>query len=1020
MRHGSVSAAPTGPVSHFCAERGTDGREWLGDERRDRIPMKLNRRTFLRHSALVGGAAALTNLSGKGQGLLAGNGNALAGAGAGAADEAIGGARIRQQFLAPAKKYRPIARWWWPGNDVTEEELRREIGVLDRNGFGGAEIQAFNKGFKTEGMAEAELNRVNGFATPEFFNNVGAAVDEARKHGLFIDYTFGSGWPFGGGYAITPELASIELRWTHFSVAGPAKFHERVETPSIDDGDPANTPAWLQGLPEGWAERMRKRTKVVAVVAARGTDARWEWNQGNGRQRSVAKPGELEAGSSMDLTARLDADGTLSWDVPEGTWQVFVFSQAPTGQRVNAGAGAGPQLVMDHLSAAAFAAHAKRVGDDAIPYIGKYFGDGLRAIFCDSLEVVANLFWSDDFLEEFKRRRGYDLLPYLPILKVQSYEEPFGEFAGWPVYEMAGIGDQVRHDYRQTLSDLMAERFYGQFNRWAHEHKLLSRTQAHGSPTDVLRIYGEADIPETEDLFDQGGYDFLKMAASAAHVEGRAIVGSESFVWSNSVYETTPEKVKVAADELLTAGVNAIVYHGFPYIMPGVPAPGWHPFIGMYGDGNYSSQFNELNPLWEYYGPLNDYMARVQYLSQAGTNVAAVALYRNDAMHGAYEAPPAPKLNQALMDAGYNYDHLNADSLLRCEVRGKVLVTRGGAEYRALVLPAVEAMDAALAEKMAGWASAGLPVLFAEQMAARADGLRASADDARRVQAAMVAMRGLPNVVVAADGAELVAMLTRVAEPNVRFHGAAVPFIQKRMGKMNAYFLRNETDAARQLIAEFQAEGAAEWWDAWTGKTAAIAGTRRKGDWAEVELDLEPFGSALIVFDPEGGGAAAMAKQPGKLKRLEPVGAGGWKLAATGLMPSGKTEEIKRELPELIDWSLDGELRGFSGRGVYSTTLTAAADTSSRLILDLGTVRDVAEVTVNGKHAATLLLRPYQVDVTEFVKPGENTLDVAVINTLYNAMTLREPRAFHPGPVEEPAGLMPGGLIGPVRVKVME
>ncbi len=643
---------------------------------------------------------------------------------------------------------------------MTEEELRREIGVLNKAGFGGAEIQAFNKGLATEETSEAQRKRVHSFATPAFFEHIGVTVDEALKHGMFIDYTFGSGWPFGGGYAITPELASIELRWSHLPVTGPARFRERVQVPSIDKGDPANSPAWLNGLPQGWAERMRKRTKVVAVVALRGTDARWEWNLGGGRQWSAAKSGELEAGTQLDLTARLEPDGTLSWDVPEGTWQLFVFCQVPTGQRANAGAGEGPQLVMDHLNAEAFAAHAKRVGDDAIPYIGKYFGNGLRALFCDSLEVGANLFWSDDFLDEFKRRRGYDLLPYLPILKVQSTAEPYGKFVDRPVYDMAEIGDAVRHDYRQTVSDLMADRFYGQFNRWAHEHKLLSRTQAHGAPADVLRIYGEADIPETEDLFADGGYDFLKMAASAAHVEGRAIVGSESFVWINAAYETTPEKVKVAADELLTAGVNAIVYHGFAYIIPEVPAPGWHPFTG-FGAGNYSSQFNELNPLWPFFAPLNDYMARVQYLSQAGTNVAAVALYRNDLMHGADGAPPVPKLNQALMDAGYNYDHLNADSLTRCTVREKMLVTQGGAEYRALVLPGLGGIDATLAEKMQDWAGAGLAILFAGQPPARTDQFEENVANSKRVQAAMGAMRSLPNMLVASDRAGLVTMLGR-------------------------------------------------------------------------------------------------------------------------------------------------------------------------------------------------------------------------------------------------------------------
>jgi len=148
--------------------------------------MRQNRRTFLRNSALASTAAALTKFTGRAQ-VLANTTSSPANQTA----EAVGsGASIRQQFLSPEKKYRPIARWWWPGNDVTEEELRREIGVLDKAGFGGAEIQAFNKGFDFGAMPEAQQKRVSGFATPAFFENVAAAIDEARKHGLFIDYTF--------------------------------------------------------------------------------------------------------------------------------------------------------------------------------------------------------------------------------------------------------------------------------------------------------------------------------------------------------------------------------------------------------------------------------------------------------------------------------------------------------------------------------------------------------------------------------------------------------------------------------------------------------------------------------------------------------------------------------------------------------------------------------------------------------------------------------------------------------------
>lgn len=978
--------------------------------------MKQNRRTFLRNTALTGGAITLRGFSSK---ALAATAQSTPNPGSGPT------ASLREGFQSPPKQHRPLVRWWWPGNDVTEAELRREIGVLDQAGFGGAEIQAFLKGFPPD-FLDAHSEQINGFATPSFFQHVAAAIDEARKHGMFVDYTFGSGWPFGGGDAITPELAAIELRWTRLSVGGPAKLNERLQIPSVMDGDPIHRADFLKALPADWPERLNKRTKVQAVVAMRGEAPQYVFHH-DGPGQAISRPGQLEKGTAVDLTAHLDADGNLEWDVPEGTWQIFVFCSVPTGQRVNAGAGPGPQLVMDHLNAEAFAAHAKRVGDAAIPYIGQYFGNGLRAIFCDSLEVGANLFWSDDFLAEFQRRRGYDLLPYLPLLQVQNHNEPFGEFVQLPLFEMEGIGYQVREDYRQTVSELITERFYEQFNKWAHEHKLLSRTQAHGAPADVLRIYGEADIPETEDLYAEGIYDFLKMAASAANIYGRATVGSESFVWPNAAFQTTPEKMKLATDELITAGTNAIVYHGFPYLIPEFSAPGWHPFSGVWGDGNYSSHFNELNPLWPYFADLNTYITRLQYVSQMGTNVAAAALYWNAVAHGADEAPPSPKLNQAILDAGYNYDHMNPGSLLHCTVRDRMLTTTGGASYRVLVLPALDAIDLEVAGKLKEFAGGGLPIVFTGQVPSRAEGRLNNAEHTQRVQSTMQSLRGVANVYFAADIAEAVAMLRKAANPNIRFQGQALPFIQKRVGKLNTFFVRNPWDAGQHLIAGFEAEGDPELWDAWTGKTAPIANYRRKNGWVEVELDLEPMASALIVFDPDGASQAAQAAPTrrnamrGHLIRAEELGSGGWKLTVQGLAPSGKTAVVQRNLPRLIDWSLDSDLRGLSGRGVYTTSFTAAATAAGqRLVLDLGDVKDVAEVRVNGKQAATLLLRPYVTDITDLVTPGENLLEVTITNTLFNSMVLREPRTFRPSSADNPSGLMSAGLIGPVQMKVME
>ena len=974
--------------------------------------MKQNRRTFLRSSALAGGAIPLRRFAQGAQ-----NSSATGASSSDAAPKNADSKLLREQFQSPPKKFRPLARWWWPGNDVADDELRREVGVLDNAGFGGAEIQPFIKGFDFGKFSVDEQRRMESYATPSFFQHVRTAAKAAHQRGMFIDYTFGSGWPFGGGMAITPELASIELRWTHLSVEGPANFHQRLEIPSVIDGDPSHGADILNGMPEGWAERMKQRAKIVAVVAARGEDAQWYFNQGSGRR--LRRSGRLEPGASVDLTSHLQPDGALAWDVPPGTWQLFLFSSLPTAQRINAGAGDGPQLVLDHMSAEAFAAHAKRVGGNGIPFLGECFGNGLRAIFCDSLEVRANLFWSDDFLAEFHRRRGYNLVPYLPILKLQSYSEPFGKYIDTPIFELEKIGPQVRHDYRLTVSELMNERFYGQFNKWARAHKLLSRTQAHGAPTDVLRTYGEADIPETEDLFENGGYDFLKMAASAANIYGRSIVGSESFVWANAVYQTTPEKIKIAADELLTAGVNAIVYHGFPYLMPGIPRPGWHPFSGEFS-GPYSSQCNEMNPFWPYFASLNSYITRLQYISQSGTNISALALYQNDLPHGAAEQPPAPKLNQAILDAGYNYDHINSDSLLHCTVRSKTLVTSGEAGYKGLVFPSIEAIDADLAERLDQFADAGLAIFFAGAVPARASAFMENSRNTKRVLAAMAKLHQNNNAYFASNREKTLELIARVVTPNVKFYGEPLSFIQKRLGGLNAFFLRNHSDVNKHLHAEFEANGLPELWDPWTGRFAAIADFQRTEEWVRVELNIEPYSSALIVFDPHGVAPAPNeAAKKLRLLRTQQIGANGWKLTATGLVPPGKTVVINRNLPALLDWSLDDELRGFSGRGVYLTSFVAETDARNQIILDLGNVKDVADVQVNGRHVASLLLRPYQIDITDFLKPGENQLQVTVTNALFNSMVLREPRPFRAGPTANPSGLMSAGLIGPARLKIM-
>lgn len=923
---------------------------------------------------------------------------------------------VAQQFQNPSKTYRPMVRWWWPGNDVKDAELRREVDLLDQANFGGAEIQPFTIGLNSN-MPEADRKRVDDYLSPSFFVHMRSALDEAHAKGMWLDYTFGSGWPFGGAGIVTPELASTELRSAHQTIRGPVHFHGKILMPLLNESITKDT-----SLPSGWLNEFKKKEKLVAVVAVRGERVQYFPNQDSGHAPAVKSTGQLDPGTSIVLTEHMLPDGTLDWDVPAGTWQVFAFKEMPTGQKVVGGAGEGSQLVLDHMNKHAFDEYAERVGGTARQHAGQYFGNSLRAIFCDSLEVQAYLFWNDHFLEEFRQRRGYDLTPYLPILKVPEFEVPYNATAArLPLYDIEGIGDRVRRDYWQTVSDVMIENFYSPFIRWAADNNLQSRVQAHGSPTDVLRVYGASSIPETEDLLDNGRYDFLKMASSGADLYGQKIVSSESFVWLGKAYQTTPEKIKRYADELLTAGINEIIYHGYPYEYMDRPYPGWHPFaIG----GAFSSDMNQKNPFWPYLPKMNQYITRLQYISQTGTTVVPVALYRSMLAYDPIEPPPPePEIDTRLMNAGYNFDHIDAYTILKSKVVDGKLVSPGGEEYSVLVLPHQRSLSIELANQLKAFAHEGLPVVFIGDIPKTdpqvVDGRLSGQTGPNPLQDIMA--RG--HVHVTPDDKGVVEILDASILPNLHFKGVPLPFIEKRLGKLDIFFLRNPEDEAKRTIIECNAIGIPEIWNPWTGTIRPLAHFERNGKAVRVPIDVDPYGSVLLVFDPDGKSIgkplemAAPAQQGAQIA----VGQNGWSFHGIGIGPGSKPEVIDMKMLSLEDWTMTDRLKNFSGRGQYTTTFTVPDSLLSshhRIELDLGDVGDVAQVTINGKAGPQLLLLPYRADVTSLLHAGENTLEITVVNALFNALSAQGRSVnYFPEETNTANGLLPSGLVGPVRLE---
>jgi hypothetical protein len=900
-----------------------------------------------------------------------------------------------------------MVRWFWPGGDIDSAQLRREIGILDEAHFGGAEIQPFRFGLDSATPADV-LQRVNDYRTPSFYRKVRAALLEASDRNMRIDYTFGSGWPFGGGLNITPELAAVELRAASRQASGPGRFEGKIAWPARRRGFGtliAEATGWKDEFPAGWDARLARRERLVAVVAIRGTAPVVE---PSGRNDLIGNPilevkrrGVLEPGSAVVLTERVAADRTLDWMVPEGTWQVFSLVQFPVDQRVLAGVGGTPQLVLDHFNRRAIESHLGAVGDSLLRHVGEFAGGSLRGVFYDSLELAGDLNWTEDFLPEFRRRRGYDLTPLLPLLD--------------PAYDPAEIGSLVRQDYAATISDLLIDRHFVPFTTWASRHGLNSRVQAHGSPGDELRIYGLASFPETENLYGGGRYDLLKVAGSAARGYGRSITSAESFVWIMEEYQTTPEKMKRAADEMLAAGVTEIVASGFPYEYLDRPEPGWYPFVSPFP---YSSHLNPHDPFWRFLTPLNDYLTRLQYLLRAGEKVAPVALLVPSLGYPTDPRSAVAQVAGRLLAAGHDFDHLNADLLLRSRVENSLLVAPGGARYEVLVLVGAERLPLEVVERVSRFAQTGLPIVVVGTLPSGEVGYRDHQERTRRIATLSDSLSRRPVVRVVPGVDQLVDAVRATAAPNLVVTDPLdqVNFLEKTIGPLEVIFLRNGGDSRRSLrLTVPRASGLAERWDPWTGTTSPIPPATDGG--ASYRLVLEPYGSAVLVFDrsrPTLAPGVAGERPP---SRTRPLGEGEerWTLTAPGVRSGAG-----RVLDQLIDWSKDPELRDFSGTAHYAIqfSLDSADLAGSRVELDLGLVRDVAEVRLNGAEGPTLLLRPYRTDVTQWLRPGTNTLEVAVTNPLLNRMigAGRQLGVLFATSYSRPPSRLPAGLLGPVQL----
>jgi len=698
-------------------------------------------------------------------------------------------------WRTPPPEFRPHFRWWWPGGSVKENELRRELILFRDQGFGGVEIQPF-----AYGLAQADLisdPEIKTVGTDSFFEKVGAACRIARELGLTVDLTFGSSWSSGG-----PFIRKGRERQLLIST-------QEVTGPSVFAGDipPVKKPKY-QGILELMMNAMAPFTgeaEPVALTAARVID----------RNRVPVEIGEM-----VDLSDYLSGSN-LSWPVPAGEWIVFAFYENETGQLVMNPAYPGEHsesVVLDHLDRTGVDELIAGFGEPMVSRLKDYIGGTLKNIFVDSFELVGELPWTTGFGEKFFSSRGYNLEPYLPLLFREYGEVKWLEAVGpsRTLFSAGEIAGRVREDYEEVRGQLFRDEYIRPLVEWAHENGLRVRLQNHGGFEDFLEGYALVDIPESEGLYAGGSYDFLKLASSAAHTGGKRYVSSESFVaLVEDPQGLTRDDFYLLAGRALSAGINKIIHHGFPYLYYRQDGSRWYPFAGAYAPTlgmsfTFSSFSDEDHPVWPDFPGLNTYIARLAYAFSRGEPRSEIAwLYPErvfpDLVATSYQGFSAGQgdspVTAALKATGLTFDRVNRQSLTAAEAaNGRLKI--GAADYSALLITDLRAASPELLETVEAVARAGITVVVLGGLPLRAPGFGPAGSGDLEVAAIAERLAGEVTGVAQPDELGKVFSAAGVSSPVLTADGK-VPFLFNRRvlpgGELLLLFNEGDHDLAESI-----------------------------------------------------------------------------------------------------------------------------------------------------------------------------------------------------------------------------
>jgi hypothetical protein len=781
---------------------------------------------------------------------------------------------------------------------------------------------------------------------------------------------------------------------------------------------------------QGWGHNYPNNDDdlVIGDILLRGNARvdRWESKSGNivdfpdpDRTPRYGPDEVVDPNAVLDLSAFLRADGSLDWTPPAGNWTILRLGHTPTGVPTKHGSYKTPSLECDKLSARAARVQFENYVGRILAAVRGVPGARIEGISIDSAEYGSQN-WTAEFPAQFRKRRGYDLLRFLPVMM------------GIPVGTVEAT-DRVLFDVRRTIADLMSDEHFGTFTTLANRAGMTVTAQAPGIatclPSDNIQAKGRVDIPMGEFWVSQfngvtqseGTMD-CREAASAAHVYGKALVAAEAFTGSPA--HVHPAILKPFADAAFVNGVNRMV------VLAGNHQPYGDDRKPGVTEDKFFLPYQRNNTWWEQSAGFWWMLGRASFMLRQGQPVVDLLYHLGSdtplkiATSRMRPAPPA----------GYDYDVCGDEELLRASVEQGHVVMPGGMRYPVLVLTGGEAMTLALARHLRNLVQSGARVVGPVRPR-RTPGLQDAADEAELLRivdalwggssAPAEGMRRLGTGVMM-WGDDLETHLKRLALRR-DFHAPAlgprdVLFTHRRVDNRHVYFVANHLPQALSTEVLFRdGRGVPQTWDPATGQRRSLPGARAVTGGTLVPLQMEEFDSVFIVFGADSRPNAGPMPLIGELGIWQTVN-GPWQLRFDPQWDA----PVSLTLAALISWSqhaLDG-VRHYSGTAVYGKDLDLPHLPAGPVWLDLGRVEVVATVCVNGHDAGTVWKAPYAVDIGRFLRRGRNRLEVRVTNLWANRLIGDAGRpqserlswtTFNPYKADD--NLYVSGLLGPVTLR---